>query len=148
LQVFSPSSHATYLDPGYAGAGETQGDALAAAGVGYFVGPNVVRMALHDKPHHARKHKHRKIARHFARPEPVREGRAALDRPASPGVAVPLPSAPPPVATAPAAANPLLAPLASASAAPPARADDMPLPAHAAAPKPAPAASASIPLPN
>jgi hypothetical protein len=149
LQVFSPNSHAAYLDPDYAGAGETQGGALAAAGVGYFVGPNVMRVALHDKPKHAHKHRRRKVARHSEPIETMREGRAALVAPAPGSIAVPLPNGPQP-ANAPAAANPLLAPLATNAAAPPARRDDMPLPPPAAAPKPAAplASAASIPLPN
>jgi hypothetical protein len=146
LQVFAPNSHTAYLDPDYAGAGDTKGDALAAAGVGYFVGPNVARAPLHDKPRHAHKHTHRKVARLR---EAAPEQRAAFEPPLRGVAAVPLPNGP--AANAPPAANPLLAPLAATSAAPRAPADDMPLPGQAATARPAPpppAKSDSIPLPN
>jgi len=143
LQVYSPDSHVAYMDPAYTGIA-ADGDALGAAGVGYFVVPGVIApaRAAPDKPH---KHKHR-IAHHKHRHahEFAREERAVAEAPpAHEAVAVPMPGggvAP----TAVGSGNPLLAPL---SAAKPVQKDDLPLPGRQAAAPPAPA-RASIPLPN
>ena len=152
LQIFPPNSRAAYLDPEFAGAGETNGDALSAAGVGYFVGPNVARVPIHDRARHAHRHRRQKVAHRFVHQherEAMREERAAANYdPALRGVvAVPLPSGGAPSA----ANNPLLAPLAATAAAPRAPANDMPLPARAAAVEriaPAPVNAGTIPLPN
>ena len=154
MQVYPQDSRVAYLDPNSTGA-ETGGDALAAAGVGYFVVPGATpRFATTRErlaaPH---RHAHRKVVRrvrHRVR-EAAREERAvAFDPPSRDSVAVPMPAGGAAPTTASMAANPLLAPLAAASA-PRARSDDMPLPRRAAATdqpsSPAPR-SASIPLPN
>jgi len=153
LQVFAPQTHVAYLDPDYAGAGDTAGDALAAAGVGYFVGPNSAPAPIDEKPKHARG-RARKLARREINREREargedREQRADFDPPLRGAVAAPMPNAAPAADAAP-AANPLLAPLAASAPAPRAPADDVPMPAHAsAAPAPvAPTKPASIPLPN
>jgi Cellulose biosynthesis protein BcsN len=162
LQVFSPKSHVAFLDPDYAGAGDTAGDALAAAGVGYFVGPNSAPRSLEEAPKHARKHAHHKFARREdsdereARRERRREDRETLrderadfDPAARRAVSAPMPNAAPAADAAP-ATNPLLAPLAASAPAPRAAADDVPMPAHAsaAAAPAAPTKAAAIPLPN
>ena len=54
-------------DPEYAGAGDTKGDALAAAGVGYFVGPNAAPSEIVEKPKHAHKHAHQQLRTSRAR---------------------------------------------------------------------------------
>jgi hypothetical protein len=155
LQVFSPKSHVAYLDPDYAGAGDTAGDALAAAGVGYFVGPNSGSPPVDEKPKHAHKHVHHKLARRESNREREarsedREQRADFDPPLRGAVTAPMPNATPAADAAP-AGNPLLAPLAASAPAPRAPADDVPMPAHASAAVAPAAASvkpASIPLPN
>jgi hypothetical protein len=167
LQVFAPNSHVAYLDPDYAGAGDTAGDALAAAGVGYFVGPNGASAPVDEKPKHAHKHAHHRLARREdsdereARREerrqardqrdPLRDERADFDPPLRGAVTAPMPGAAAPTAGAAPAANPLLAPLAASAPALRAPTDDVPMPAHtsaAAAPTAAPIKPASIPLPN
>jgi len=165
LQVFAPNSHVAYLDPDYAGAGDTAGDALAAAGVGYFVGPNSTLAPTDEKPKHAHKHAHHRLVRREDSEErqarrqerearrqergTLRDERADFDPPLRGAVAAPMPNAAPPIDAAP-AANPLLAPLAASAPAPRAPVDDLPMPAHAsAAAAPAsPTKPASIPLPN
>jgi hypothetical protein len=141
LQVFPPGSQTPYVDPNYRG-GEG-GDALAAAGVGYFdVARAPVRERLEPPP------RHRKVAhrRHHEKLADIETRAAAAERPARDDVAVPMPGGAPRVAAS-AADNPLLAPLAAASR-PAAAVDDLPLPGRLApAPKPA-AASSLVPLPN
>ncbi len=154
MQVYPPDSRVAYLDPISTGA-DTGGDALAAAGVGYFVVPGVTQRPAMTRERLAppRRRAHHKVARHVRHHvrEAAREERAvALDPPARDAVAVPMPAGGAASTTASQAANPLLAPLAAVSA-PRLRSDDMPLPRSAAAPdqpsSPAPR-SASIPLPN
>jgi hypothetical protein len=154
LQVFSPKTHVAYLDPDYAGA-DTAGDALAAAGIGYFVGPNSASPPVDEKPKRAHRHAHHRLARRENNREREsrsedREQRADFDPPLRGAVAAPMPNAAP-AADAASAGNPLLAPLAASAPAPRAPADDVPMPAHASAavaPVAAPAKPASIPLPN
>ncbi len=143
LQVYPPNSRVAYMDPSYTGIA-ADGDALGAAGVGYFVVPGVIApaRATHDRPHkHLRKLAHRR--RHHSH-DIVREERAvAEDAPIRRTVEVPMPAgggAPMAIGSS----NPLLAPLAAARPVPK---DDLPLPGIEAAAKPAPA-RASIPLPN
>ncbi len=161
MQVFPANSRVAYSDPSYKG-GESGGDALAAAGVNYFVVPGATPSApVRERAESAPGRKRRKVAHHSRRHERAaareeREERAvAVDPPARGSVAVPMPAgaaAPAPAAAVAApAVNPLLAPLSAPSAR--ASADDMPMPSRAApaapaAPAPAPPRSASIPLPN
>jgi hypothetical protein len=137
LQVFPPGSRMAYADPGYKGA---PGDALAAAGIGYFVAPGVTppaRERLTPARTHRAQHGHRK---HRREPVAAREERAAAaESPMRGAVAVPLPGGAAPAAVA----SPLLAPLAATPRATP---DDMPLPGGAAAASAR--AEASVPLPN
>ena len=143
LQVYPPNSRVAYMDPAYTGVA-ADGDALGAAGVGYFVVPGVIApaAAAPEKPHkHRRKVAHHK---HHRSHEFAREERAVAEEPSARGpVEVPMPAggvAP----TAVGSSNPLLAPLAAAK---PVEKDDLPLPGREAATKPGPA-RASIPLPN
>jgi hypothetical protein len=162
LQVFAPKTHVAYLDPDYAGASDA-GDALAAAGIGYFVGPNSTSAPIEEKPKHAHRHAHHKLARREdsedrdarrqAREdrETLRDERADFDQPLRGAIVAPMPGAAMPAVGAAPAANPLLAPLAASAPAPRASSDDVPMPAHAspaAAPTAAPMKPASIPLPN
>ncbi len=145
MQVFPPDSRVAYVDPG-SPVGEAGGDALAAAGGGYFVASGHTQRERLEAP---RAHPHRKVAHHGRRHHRVaqiEERAAAVDPPASGALAVPMPGGVAPAASAAPALNPLLAPL---SAAPVARAasDDMPLPGRAA-PAHADARPASIPLPD
>jgi hypothetical protein len=148
LQVFAPGSRVPYVDPG-SNIPVSGGDALAAAGVGYFAPPpHATRERLEGPPaRHHRRVAHRRSRRHVAE---IEERAVAVDPPAHEGVVVPMPGGSAPSAPAAAATNPLLAPL-SAVPSPRAAADDMPLPARAApatAARPAEARPASIPLPN
>jgi len=150
LQVFPPGSRVAYVDPAST-LGEAGGDALAAAGVGYFVAPGHTRR---EPIEGSRARRRRKVAHHSRRHRhlaAIEERAAAIDAPAfgdraRDGVVVPMPGG---AASAAPALDPLLAPLAAVSTAAPAT-DDMPLPARAPA-TPARAAEArpaSIPLPN
>ncbi len=146
LQVFPPGSRVAYFDPNY-NAGAPGGDALAAAGVGYYVAPGAspVRERLEARP---KKEHHRKTAHRHPRRRrvvEVEERAAAVDRPGREApVETPMPSAP---AVKPvAAANPLLAPLAAAPQR--AAADDMPLPGRVAPVERPVSAGPSVPLPN
>ncbi len=147
LQVFPPGSQLAYADPNYTG-GQGAGDALAAAGVGYFVVPGatppVRRVALAQRPG-PRKVAYRR--RHHARAADVEQRAAAVDLPVHGAVDVPMPAGVGSAAPAAIAVNPLLAPL---RASPRASADDMPLPSGAAAERasPSPTKSAFVPLPN
>ena len=140
LQVYPPNSRVAYLDPAYSGVAD--GDALGAAGVGYFVVPGV-KPAFAVEPKAPKKHK---LAHHKHRhaPKIAREARAAAEAPRE-ALAVPVPTgaaAP----TAVSAANPLLAPLVASK---PVVTNDLPLPGRqATAPAAAAAPRASIPLPN
>ena len=154
MQVFPPNSRVAYLDPNATGA-ETGGDALAAAGVGYFVVPGVTPTSATTRERLApqRRHdRHRAVrhAHHRVRESAYEERAVAVDPPLRDSVAVPMPVGGAAAATAAPAVNPLLAPLAAAPP-PRARSDEMPLPHSAGATeRPAAAAprSASIPLPN
>jgi hypothetical protein len=154
MEVFAPGSRVAYADPA-SPVGEAGGDALAAAGVGYFVASGQTQRERIEAP---RERRHRRVAhygRHHRRVAEIEERAAAVDgqplgHEAGGGVVVPMPGGLAP--TAPAAAdipssNPLLAPL---SAVPTARTavDDMPLPGRAAPVHPAGAQRGSIPLPD
>jgi len=147
MQVFPPDSRVPYVDPNST-VSEGGGDALAAAGVGYFA-PS--RQATRERLEGPRARHHRRVAHHGRRHRHVaeiEERAAAVDPPLRGAVVVPMPGGAAPAAPAAAAINPLLAPL-SAVPAPRAAADDMPLPARAApAPRAAEIRPASIPLPN
>jgi hypothetical protein len=144
LQVFPPGSRLAYADPNYRG-GMNGGDALAAAGVSYFVVPGATPAPSRERVEPPRKQRHRKTAhhrRHRRRTVEVEERAAVVDRPARRAVEAPMPSA----ASPSAAANPLLAPLSAPQRA---SADDMPLPDRLApAERPTAPKSPSVPLPD
>ena len=146
LQVFSPQSHLAYLDPGFTGA-ETQGDALAAAGVGYFVGvqpPALKRERLEAPPKPEKPQKHARHRRRH-RDEDDEETRAAAEAPvrapspARAGVEVPMPTG---AIKAPAVVSPLAVPVVSNPH------TDMPLPSQARTAETPSHKGASVPLPN
>ena len=149
MQVFPPGSRVAYVDPGSTG-GAPAADALAAAGVGYFVAPGA---AAPTREPLAPAHKRHKVAHHHRHERErmaAREARAtAASEPATGGlVAAPMP--PGGAASSASPADPLLAPLVG-TATPRAAADDLPLPSHTtslAAPQPAAPTAAVIPLPN
>ena len=148
MQVFPPNSRTAYFDPSTAGA-EPGGEALAAAGVGYFVVPGVEKPAYVREPLEPRRKRH-KVAhrRHHHRDRDVADDDRAVatEAPASGAVAVPMPAGGAPAADA---RNPLLAPLAETAVRSKPR-DDMPMPGPAGgAQRPATAANVpSVPLPN
>jgi hypothetical protein len=143
LQVYPPNSRIAYVDPSSTGA-EPGGDALAAAGGGYFVAPGAAskppaRERLEPEP------KKRRLA-HRRHRDVADEDRAVATEAPARGVAVPMPAGGPPSADA---RNPLLAPLAATGAAPVRAHDDMPLPGATGAARSATAAGGvSVPLPN
>jgi len=148
MQVFPPNSRIAYFDPSSAGA-EPGGDALAAAGVGYFVVPGAekpayVRERLESRPkrHKVAHRRHHHRDRDFADDERA----VASEAPAKGAAAVPMPAGGAPAAET---GNPLLAPLTETAVRSKPR-DDMPLPGpSAAASRPATAANTiSVPLPN
>jgi hypothetical protein len=148
MQVFPPNSRIAYVDPSTAGA-EPGGDALAAAGVGYFVVPGAEKSApVRERLEPAQKHRKIAHSRHRHRERDVaEEDRAVATEPPAHGVAVPMPAG---GAAAVEARNPLLAPLATTGAARAATRDDMPLPgASASLRRPAAGSDGvSVPLPN
>jgi hypothetical protein len=100
LEVFPPGSRVAYVDPNST-LGEAGGDALAAAGVGYFVASGQTRREPIEGP---RSPRHREVAHHerrHRRSAAIEERAAAVDAPAGEGVVVPMPgggaSAAPPI---------------------------------------------------
>jgi hypothetical protein len=146
LQVYPPNSRVAYVDPASAGA-EPGGDALAAAGVGYFVVPGAEKPTVRERLEPA--HERRKVAHrhHRHRESDVAEEDRAIATEAPPhGVAVPMPAG---GAATVEPNNPLLAPLAPPAPARASARDDMPLPGASGVKRTAAAADGlSVPLPN